>query len=466
MHHVLAVLSVAGLAGLPAVTESVDGAYDGANMPDAELSERPVEPWVHERRGVASGKAAAAMVAAADASPADAGGQPIEFAISAEDLVTPEGRTLRGLEPLSIQARLTGTDARYTLRNLQLRIGKIELAGEVTVDSTAAVPIITGTLMSRILDLRTLLPEADANAGRQRDRLFSTTSLPLQAPSALNARVDLRASEINMPPLELHNFEATVVADNGTLTIDSLRAQLAGGTVEGRLSLDATADPPVVDLDVKATGIVPEQLPQVAASGVVRGAPTDLTLKLRGQGRSVADILGSSKGHFLVSVGPGELGDAATGVGILDAVFGLVRGLNPLAVSQKPTQLQCAVLNFRVQDGVAANETGVGVQTDSLNILGGGAVNLKTEQIDMAGKPKRRKTGVLGLTGVESVVRVGGTLSKPEVATGASVGAGTVGRIGAAWATGGLTLLASGVLDRMTFGDDVCTVALAQKPRE
>ncbi len=402
------------------------------------------------------------MVAAANANPADATGMPIEFAITAEDFVTPGGQTLRGLQPLLIKAKLVGTDARYTLRALELRGGEIELAGEVTVDSTAGMPTITGRLTSRSVDLTALLPEAAAQADRQRDHLFSTASLPLEAPRAFNARVELRTSKISLPPLDLQEFEATVALENGRLTIDSLRARLAGGTVEGRLSLDATADPPVVELQVKATGITPERLPQVAAKGVIRGAPTDLTLELRGQGHSFADILGSSNGHILVRVGPGELGDAATGMTILDTVFGLVRGLNPLAVRQKRTQLQCAVLNFRMREGVAANETGIGVQTDSLNILGGGTVDLKTELIDLAGKPQRRKD-VLGLTGVESLVRVGGTLSKPEVMTGVSVGARTITRIGAAWATGGLSLIASGIFDRVTFGDDVCAVALAQQ---
>jgi uncharacterized protein involved in outer membrane biogenesis len=397
-------------------------------------------------------------------SAANASGVPVEFAISAEDFVTPGGRTIQGLPPLLIKATLEGTDTRYTLRDLDMRIGGVEFAGEITVDSSAAIPNVTGSLTSRRVDLAALLPAKPAETGTARDRLFSTAGVRLDVPMAFNARIDLHASEFKLSPLELHDVGAKLTLANGTLSVESLRGQVAGGTIEGSMTVFAPTDPPVVELRARLTGISPEQLPQVAASGTVRGAPTDLSLDLRGRGRSVADVLGSSNGNILVSVGPGEFGEAATGASFFDALFGILGDLNPLSVKQKVTRLQCAVLNFRVQEGVAANPTGVAVQTDSFNILGGGIVDLGSERIDLAGKPKRRSKGVLGLLGVEANVSVGGTLLKPEVTTGASVGAGTVGRVGAAWMTGGLTLIAEGMFDQLKFGDDVCTVARAPAP--
>ena len=401
-----------------------------------------------------------ALVVGADAIGADNGGVPVEFAISAEEFVTAEGTKLAGLPPLLIKATLEGTDTRYTLRGLEMRIGGIEMTGELTVDSTAARPRVTGSLSARGVDLTALMP-ANGNSGQSRDRLFSTTLLPLVVPGTFDARIDLKASEVGLPAMVLQDADATLTLANGTLTVDLLHAQMAGGTMEGALAIYAATDPPVVELRANVAGISPEKLPRVGNSGAVRGAPTDVELNLRGRGRSVAEILGSSNGQALVSVGPGEFGEAATGASFLDAVFGVLRGFNPLAVKQERTQIQCAVLNFRVQDGVAANSTGVAVQTDSFNILGGGAVDLKSEKIDLAGKPKRRKKGLLGLMGVEAYVTVGGTLRMPAVTTGASVGAGTVGRMGAAWMTGGLTLIAEGMLDQLKFGDDVCAVARA-----
>lgn len=405
-----------------------------------------------------------ALLARADATRADAGGVPVEFAIRAEEFVMPGGTRLTGLPPLLIRATLEGTDARYTLRDLQVRIGGVEATGELTVDSTAAIPNVTGSLTSRRVDLAALLPAKPAETGTARDRLFSTAGVRLDVPMAFNARIDLHASEFKLSPLELHDVEAKLTLANGTLSVESLRGQVAGGTVEGSMTVFAPTDPPVVELRARLTGVSPERLPQVAASGTVRGAPTDLSLDLRGRGRSVADVLGSSNGNILVSVGPGEFGEAATGASFFDALFGILGDLNPLSVKQKVTRLQCAVLNFRVQEGVAANPTGVAVQTDSFNILGGGIVDLGSERIDLAGKPKRRSKGVLGLLGVEANISVGGTLLKPEVTTGASVGAGTIGRVGAAWMTGGLTLIAEGILDQVKFGDDVCAVARAAAP--
>lgn len=404
-----------------------------------------------------------AAIVGAVAARADAGGVPVEFAISVEEFVTPAGTKLTGMPPLLVKATLEGTDTRYTLRDLELGIGGIEATGELTVDATAARPKVTGRLTSDTLDLSALLP-ATTGAKALPDRLFPTARLPLKIPGGVDARIELRASTLKLPKLDLRDAEGVLALENATLSVDALRARIAGGTVEGRITLFGASDPPVAELRAIFTGIAPEQVEQVAASGTIRGALTDMTLNLRGSGQSVADMLGSSNGEMLVSVGPGEFGEAATGASFLDAVFGVLRGFNPLSVKQDRTQLQCAVLNFRVQDGVAANPTGVAVQTDSFNVLGGGTVDLKTERIDLAGKPKRRKKGVLGLLGVEAAVSVGGTLRKPEVTTGASVGAGTVGRVGAAWMTGGLTLIAEGMLDQLKFGDDVCAVARAPLP--
>lgn len=404
-----------------------------------------------------------ATIVGTDAARADAGGMPVEFAISAEEFLTPGGTTLAGLPPLLIKATLEGTDSRYTLRDLELSIGGIEATGELTVDATASRPKVTGRLTSGTLDLSAMFP-ATAGANGPADRLFPTAELPLKVPGGFDARIELRTSTLKLPKLDLRDAEGVLALENATLSVDALRARIAGGTVEGRITLFGASDPPVAELRAIFTGIAPEQVEQVAASGTIRGALTDMTLNLRGSGQSVAGMLGSSNGEVLVSVGPGEFGKAATGASLLDAVFGVLRGFNPLSVKQDRTQLQCAVLNFRVQDGVAANPTGVAVQTDSFNVLGGGTVDLKSEQIDLAGKPRRRKKGMLGLLGVEAAVSVGGTLRKPEVTTGASVGAGTVGRVGAAWMTGGLTLIAEGMLDQLKFGDDVCTLARAPVP--
>lgn len=410
------------------------------------------------------GVAALAGLPRDSVSAAGAGGVPVEFAISAEDVVTPGGRTIQGLPPLLFKATLVGTDTRYTLRDLEVRIGGIQLAGEITVDSSGAKPSLTGGLTSHSIDPAALLSAESPEAGAPRDRLFPTTSLPLYVPTAFDARIDLHAARLKLPAFDMSDVEAKLTVANGTLTLESLRGQVAGGTLEGGLMLFATADPPVLELRANIRGVLPERLLQVAASSSVSGAPTDIELNLRGRGRSVAEILGSSNGKLLVLVGPGQIGEAATGASPLGAVFAILGDLNPLSVKQKGTTLQCAVLNFRVQDGVAGNRAGVALQTDSYNILGGGTVDLRSEKIDLAGKPKRRSKRLLGLMGVEANVSVGGTLRKPEVTTGASVGAGTIGRVGAAWMTGGLTLIAEGMLDQLSVGENVCAAARALAP--
>ena len=103
------------------------------------------------------------------------------------------------------------------------------------------------------------------------------------------------------------------------------------------------------------------------------------------------------------------------------------------------------------------------IRTKELDVISTGSVDLRTEAIDFNFKTTAR--GGLGFSAGEllnSYVKVSGTLSRPHLTVDPK---GTLVYGGAAFATGGLSILATTLWDRVTRQKDPCAAALAEANR-
>jgi hypothetical protein len=111
---------------------------------------------------------------------------------------------------------------------------------------------------------------------------------------------------------------------------------------------------------------------------------------------------------------------------------------------------------------VATADKGIAVETTKMNIIGSGTVNLKTEELDLTVRPRPKEGLGVSLGGLASLVRVTGTLAEPRVGIDEMGVAKTGAAVGAALATGGLSLVAQGLFDKATEGAPPCQVALGK----
>ena len=116
------------------------------------------------------------------------------------------------------------------------------------------------------------------------------------------------------------------------------------------------------------------------------------------------------------------------------------------------------MLQFDIADGIATSTHGLALQTDKLNVLGGGAIKLETEEIELRFKTVKRTGFDLSLLGVaDRFIIVDGTLKHPR----ASIDKGDLLIDGAAaWATGGLSLVADQLIQRLTASGNPCETVL------
>lgn len=388
------------------------------------------------------------------------GTRPLALGLQAKDLAAAGellGREWPPLSPASLTARLSRQGEGYLLDGIDAKAGRSALSGSLSVALTEARPDLSGAIHAPLIDLTEIAPPPAERGGRV---LPSAAIFSDRLPPG-SARIGLDAAKVRLHKMDLADVSATVTVKDGVLRVEPLRAGVAGGGVDGAVTITpappTAAAAPAVRLDLRGAGILPGRLPQFQGKRI-SGAPVDFSLDIDGRGRSLAEVMGNGNGRVLVRVGPGTV---PSHLGSADLLFDTLRLLNPLSARGAHTRIECAVFNFGVREGLASSREGVALRTDQLTVLGGGLVDLKTEGLDIGVQPKPRSGSGLNVASLGGdLVRIGGTLSDPKPVADAEAVAGVGLKVGAAMATGGLSLVAEGLFDRATADEDVCAIAL------
>jgi hypothetical protein len=288
--------------------------------------------------------------------------------------------------------------------------------------------------------------------------VFSDEPIALDGLKAINADISLHANQITTAQTALQDTTIKVMLNEGNLTIEPLTTVVSGGQLTAKFALSNQGQ---LDSTLSLVGLKPDQIASLDEK--LNGAETDIDLKLISSGSSVRQLMAGMNGHATVSVGKGELIDSVLGALGADALTNLVGMINPFKKADKATQLQCSVVNFSITDGIATADKGIAIATKQMNIIGSGKINLKDETIDIRINPEPKEGIGVSAGKFASLVKISGTLANPKPTTDAGGALSTGASVGAAVATGGLSLLAEGLLDRVTADSNPCDTALGKK---
>jgi hypothetical protein len=283
----------------------------------------------------------------------------------------------------------------------------------------------------------------------------------LEGLKALDGSLKLSASNVQIDDFEI---------DDGTLDarLDAGHLVLSANAARGGLSLDLELRPGQTDwqFDLHHKGKLNlGQLIKAKNQQALSNVPVAVEIRMNAVGASVPQLLRSADGRMELVLGAGQLERKASKLPFGGVVVGLLDTVNPTRLSTVRVRndllsLQCAVLQFDIADGIATSKRGLALQTDKLNVLGGGAIRLETEEIELRFKTVKR-TGIgLSLLGVaDRFIVVDGTLKHPRV----TVDKGDLLVDGAAaWATSGLSLVADQVFQRLTAFGSPCETVLGR----
>ena len=366
---------------------------------------------------------------------------------------------LPALGPISLTGKLSDGKDSYSIKSLKLQAGKTDLSGDLTANLAGKRPALAAKLSSNSIDLIELSgDEADTKKEAKKERLFSPDPLPLDALKSVNANVTINASQIKTSSLILEKTKIVLTLKNGNLSIKPLSTMVAGGSLNGNIGLNATGKTAKLVTDINIKGLELSQLEYY--KGRIEGAKTDITIKLNGSGNSVSKIMAGLDGKLLAKVGKGALKDSKTKAVGTD----LFSMLNPTAATREGTLIECGVINFKIKDGIATADKGIAVAANTMNVIGSGTINLKTEELDIGITPQAREGAGISIGQLAELVRIKGTLANPKPGVDAMAALKAGAGAGAAIATGGLSILAQGLYDRSTADEDPCATALGQKP--
>ncbi|HSR62114.1 MAG TPA: AsmA family protein, partial [Gammaproteobacteria bacterium] len=395
--------------------------------------------------------------------------QGLDLVITFEaDSLTPlgeaTGMALPSISPVKLTTRLTDKENTFRLSELFLQAGNTDLKGSATLNMTGERPALTANLTSDMIDLTPFTGDKkrEKEEREKTGKVFSSDPLPFDILKSVDADLDIQAAQVKTEDLVLSKVDIRLNLEKGHLKLSPVNADVAGGTYSLNLDLNASSGKSGIfntTLDIK--NFQPSRLPDMQDK--ISGASTDISFKGNGSGKSIADIMAGLNGHLLVKVREGEIKSNKFSILDSDLIASTLNTLNPSSSTDSGRKIECGVVNMKIEDGIAKSDKNIALLTKRMSVVGSGIINLKTEELNIGVKPRAREGLGISPGSLAELVRIGGTLAEPKAVPDTVAAFRTAASVGAAVATGGVSLLAEGLLKKSQGKSNPCDVALGIK---
>jgi AsmA family protein len=389
----------------------------------------------------------------------------IEVVVQAEtENLTPVGRLLGhdlpALGPLRATAGLRDIKGGiWQVSDLKAHVGGSDLAGEVDLYPSGRLTAHLTAGRLDVADFSSKVPPAPAPTD---GRLIPALGLSLEGLRGLDVEASLKAEKLLLSGLTIAAFAAEARLQGGVLSIPGLKGMVAGGHLDGALSVDARPDQALVEVRLAGEGVDFGRLSQDAGSNLLSGGVGSLKFALKSRGGDLRSLAANANGSALLSLGPGRVHNRAFSLAGGDLISVILSAVNPLAHSRETTEMTCAVAHFRLKGGIAATDKGLAVQADGIDVVGAGTIDLRTEALDLGFTPRAKEGLGLSLgSQFSGLTRLRGTLAAPSLSVDEMGTARAALSVGAATATAGLSLLGELLLDKVMADSNPCRTALA-----
>ena len=297
------------------------------------------------------------------------------------------------------------------------RIGASDVAGSMQLVLGNEAPMVTGEVVSNLLDMKDLGPSIGLRPGSVARAVAQPGSgkrvlpdLPFNASRwrSVDADVKWRAKRIvraNALPLE--NLMTHLRLKDAVLTLDPLDFGVAGGHLTSTIQLDGRQSPIQAQARVRAKSISFAQLFPSAVVDKTSLGRINGEFNLSGQGSSVGQMLGSANGKLGLVVTGGEISKLM----MEKAGLHLWEIFELNLTGDRAIKLRCAVADFDVKSGLMTTEALV-FDTEITTIAGTGTIDLKREQLNLTLRQDTKNTSPLAL---RSPIYVRGSFAKPDV---------------------------------------------------
>lgn len=323
------------------------------------------------------------------------------------------GIVLPDTPPYRTQGRLIREGKTWQYKNFSGQIGKSDIAGTFKIETRKPRSLLSGNLHSNKLNFADLGPlvgtksSPSSQAGTQPGRrVLPDTPFRIERWNKMDADVTLKAESIvRDAALPINDLTTHLRLNNALLTLDPLKFGVAGGSLAGLVRLNGRARPIQATVDLKARKIHLAKL-----FPTLSGAKTSIGLMngdidLKGQGNTVATMLGSADGRVALAMSKGEISKL-----MMEAVgLHLLEMLQLKLSGDRNIQIHCGVADFGVKNGVMRTNVFL-LDTDITRLNVSGDINLRDETLDLTMVQKSKKFSLIAL---RPPIHVRGNFVKP-----------------------------------------------------
>lgn len=372
---------------------------------------------------------------------------------------TINGRKFRD-QPISARARVKDENSMWSIQDLDIRIGESDVFGTISV-RMGDVPDIEIEVDADRLVYRSLLEDIEEDTVPQPafegGRMIPDMRVPFDALSKLNVSVEASIAEFQRDNLYLSDAALDATLRDGVVDINDFRFKARSGQLAAKASLAPDDHAGKTMLQVTGRNLAFG----LAETNLDLATKIDLDANLHSSGTTLRALAGNTDGIVYVDIRGGRTVHNR----FIQAIYGnmleeIVNTINPFRRTDPHTDIECVIVPLTVTDGNVAGAPRVFMSTSKIRLVAQGEVNLKSEQLQANVRTTpRRMLSVSAAELVNPYVRIEGTLAAPRLAVDQ---AGVLMSGGAAMATGGLSLVARGLWDRLSQSGDACGQASKQ----
>jgi uncharacterized protein involved in outer membrane biogenesis len=422
----------------------------------------------------------------------------LKFAISGQDiskLTAVVGPKIHSNYRFQVSGRVAETATKvHRLSDFAAVWGDSQSSGWIELDETGQRLLLKADLSSDKVDLRPFLgylnsgTEAEAAnkkkelpQGKKQEpkktpseseakskKVFSTAPLPLADLQKMDLDLKYRGNQVLFRSMALNDLAVDILLQNGSLAIKPLKFRIGGGIADGRINLQSGKKPAEfsTSLAIDQLGIGP-MLDELGYPRNIEGN-LDAVINLDGSGDSIAALMAGLNGDIRIVAKDGRV--ESKYLRLLERYLGsgFLQMINPFEKQNRYTPINCFVDSIKIDDGKA--DIKLLLDTDQTSIFGAGAINLKTEGLDLGIKPTPKKSALpvdisFSLNQLSQPFRLGGTLANPKLKVDPGQTAFLIGKLAGALALGPVGIAA--LFTDISLGKkDACAVALEKAEKK
>lgn len=317
-----------------------------------------------------------------------------------------------------LTGRMNGKASLFTYKDFAGHVGASDLNGTLTYQAGGARPMLTGKLVSNLLQFADLAPiiGADSSASKARrgdtavqpqGRLLPVEEFHTDRWSTIDADVEFTGRKIvKSADLPVTGLYARAMMTNGVLTLSPLRLTVASGSLTSDIQLDGRSRPMKARVSVTARHLKLKQLlPSLAVQQTWMGE-IDGDAALSAVGNSPAALASTSNGEIKAFVSDGEVSRwlmEAAGLNVANVVYEKL-------FKNRDVKINCAVADLVATRGLLTPRV-LALDTDDSVIDVNGNIDLRSETLNLGISPKTKGFRVISL---RSPLYVRGTFKAPK----------------------------------------------------